>query len=135
MAETVEDAKAAWEMEEGKDDREEARVAMLGVLGGEVSHGSRGLLPGAEAAPLRDRGDSNEDSDSSAVSSDEEKVKPAERANVAHVCARARKYCSNPSCVAGVAAYWWISQWQKWRERCVTIHSRTVAIRSFMTPS
>lgn len=75
MAETAEDSKAGWEMEEGRDDREEARAAMLGVLGDEGAIGSRGLLPGAEAAPLRDRGDSNEDTDSSAVSSDEEEVR------------------------------------------------------------
>lgn len=76
-------------MEDSKDDREEARAAMLGVMEGGEGHGSRGVLPGAEAAPLRDRGDSNEDTDSSAVSSDEEKVRRAERACVAQVSARA----------------------------------------------
>lgn len=92
MAETAEEAKSRWEMEEGKDDREEARAAMLGELGGGEGHGSRGFLPGTEAAPLRDRGDSNEDSDSSAVSSDEEKVRCTERACVAHVSAGAHMH-------------------------------------------
>lgn len=89
MAETAEDTKAGWEMEEGG--REEARAAMLGVLGGgEGGHGSRGLLPGAGASPLRERGDSNEDSDSSAVDSDEEEVRRG--ACVAHASACALEY-------------------------------------------
>lgn len=107
MAETAEDAKAGWEMEGGRDDQEETRAAMLGGLGGSGGRrGSRGLLPGADASLLRDRGESNEDSDSSAVDSDEE-VRRMDRACVAHAIAaheHAHMYCIRQSRDDGVAA-------------------------------